>query len=123
MRQRLGRWRRWVTATRARRIAFTLAVLAAMAAPFVTGSYDPDEATICRSVPPTVSERAKIIEVWSKDIETTIGCDQLAELLPPWLWDQYGHKKDQRILNCGMDRRALVGHEEPIAIAVLLHRR
>jgi hypothetical protein len=42
MRQRLGRWLRWVTATRARRSAVTLAVPITIASLFIIGTYDPD---------------------------------------------------------------------------------
>jgi len=65
MRQRLGRWWRWVTATRARRSALTLAVLAAMAAPFVTGSYE--ETSYIRTVYLTAEDRTEIIALWGED--------------------------------------------------------
>ena len=60
MRQRLGRWWRWVVATRARRSALTLAVLAAMAAPFATGSYKAELYSV-RHIQLTAKERAEII--------------------------------------------------------------
>lgn len=66
-------WRRvwrWVVGTRARRSAFTLAVLVAMASTYVTGSYDPDQSTVYRFVPLTAKERAKIIENWGEIILT-----------------------------------------------------
>jgi hypothetical protein len=43
MRQWLGRWRHWVTATRARRSALTLAALVGIAAPFVPVPDDFDD--------------------------------------------------------------------------------
>jgi hypothetical protein len=59
-----SRWRRawqWIVATRARRVALTLAVLAAMAAPFIIGTYDKYEFYSYREVPLTSQTRAIII--------------------------------------------------------------
>jgi len=66
MRQRLGRWWRWVMATRARRSALTLAVLAAMAAPFATKSYKAQFNSL-RYVPLTEEDRTQIIARWGDD--------------------------------------------------------
>jgi hypothetical protein len=68
MRQRLGRWWRWVMATRARRSALTLAVLAAIAAPFATGSYKV-KLYSSRFVPMTAEERANSFAAWGAHIE------------------------------------------------------
>ena len=57
-------WRRvwrWVVGTRARRSALTLAVLAAIAAPFIIGSYDKYEFYFYRDVPLTPQTRAIVI--------------------------------------------------------------
>jgi len=94
-----SRWRRawlWVVVTRARRSALTLAVLAAMAAAFATGSYDPDEADLysSRYVPLTAEDRAKIIARWGEDTDTA-GCETIRPGLPN--------------LYCVWDRRALAG--------------
>ena len=79
MRQWLGRWRRWVMATRARRSALTLAVLAAMAAPFATGSYRAKPYSF-RDVPLTAEDRRAIIARWGEDSDP-VGCKQAAK--PP----------------------------------------
>jgi hypothetical protein len=65
MRQWLGRWWRWVTATRARRSALTLAVLAAIASPFATDSYDAEQSYLPYDEPPTIEQRALY---WGGDI-------------------------------------------------------
>ena len=77
MRQRLGRWWRWVTAARARRGALTLAVLAAMAAPFATGSYRAKPYSF-RDVPLTAEDRAAIIARWGEDTDIA-GCEEVAK--------------------------------------------
>jgi len=79
MRQRLGRWWRWVTATRARRIALTLAVLAAIAAPFATGSYEANEVVLSHEVLLTPQDRAEIKELWGKGEDED--CEQAAKRL------------------------------------------
>jgi hypothetical protein len=66
---RLGCWWRWVTATRARRSAFTLAVLAAMAAPFVADSYYDEYVSFyaSRFIPLTAKDRAEIFAELGED--------------------------------------------------------
>ena len=70
----------WIIATRARRSALTLAVLAAIASPFATGWYDPNETDYQRHVDASEEERARIIELWGKDLPTA-DCEQLTEQL------------------------------------------
>src|SRR5262249_48831860 len=81
MRQRLGRWWRWVIATRARRSALTLAVLAALAAPFATRSYTAQPHSF-RAVPLTAEDRAQIIAQWGEDTDVQ-GCEQAAKQRHP----------------------------------------
>jgi len=112
MRQRLGRWWRWVTATRARRSALTLAVLAAMAAPFVTGSYE--ETSYIRTVYLTAEDRTEIIALWGEDPN----CEEAAKSEPPdWVeakmnlkgkyvyWIRF-HDYDSRLYGCFRDHAA-----------------
>jgi hypothetical protein len=64
-----SRWRRawqWIVATRARRSALTLAVLAAMATPFATKSYKAQFNSL-RYVPLTEEDRTRIINRWGDD--------------------------------------------------------
>ena len=70
----------WIIATRARRSALTLAVLAAIASPFATGWYDPNETDYQRHVDASEEERARIIELWGEDLPTA-DCEQLTEQL------------------------------------------
>ena len=79
MRQRLGRWCHWIIATRARRSALTLAVLTAMAAPFVpideidgTPVYE-QTFQLPRYTELTSMERAQIKAQWGED-EDISGC-------------------------------------------------
>jgi hypothetical protein len=76
-----SRWRRawrWIGATRARRIALTLATLVAMASPYATEWYDPIEAESnhYRWVPVSAKKRAEIIELWGTP---PADCEQLAK--------------------------------------------
>jgi len=79
MRQRLGRWRRWVTATRARRSALSLAVLVAMAAPFATGSYKYRRPYSTHQIPLTAEQREQIIARWGENTDNIVArCDEQA---------------------------------------------
>jgi hypothetical protein len=70
----------WIIATRARRSALTLAMLAAIASPFATGWYDPNKTDYQRHVDASEEERARIIELWGEDLPTA-DCEQLTEQL------------------------------------------
>jgi len=107
-----------VTATRARRSAFTLGVLAAMAAPLVTGGYDPEEFDpVYRYVPLTAGERAPIIALWGENTDIT-DCKQLAKREMPGLTDLQrrwiGENEKDREMACFGDLwRLKTGHREP----------
>jgi hypothetical protein len=96
-----SRWRRtwqWIVATRARRSALTLAVLAAVAAPFITGSYEQD----FRSDYPialTPEYRAVFMKMWGNDPRS---CEQIADEKKDVLMTSAGV-----YASCMVDRRAL----------------
>jgi hypothetical protein len=91
----------WLAATRARRSALTLAVLAAMASPFVAGSYKAPPYS-WHDVPLTATDRAEIIARWGEDTDVE-GCEQAAKQ------EQLHSIYSVRALefNCARDRNAL----------------
>ena len=100
-------WRRvwrWVVGTRARRSALTLAVLAAMASPFVIDTYDIEGFDTIGDVPLTAKMRARVIAHWGEDTdidncEEAVKRAQSQELESLYDW--------RNLHDCIVERRAL----------------
>ena len=102
--QRLGRWRCWVTATRARRSALTLAVLAAIAAPFAMDTYDIEGFDTIGDVPLTAKTRAEIIAHWGEDTDID-SCEEAVKRVQSQ--ELEGIYDWRNLHECMFDRRAL----------------
>ena len=102
--QRLGRWRCWVTATRARRSALTLAVLAAIAAPFAMDTYDIEGFDTIGDVPLTAKTRAEIIAHWGEDTDID-SCEEAVKRVQSQ--ELEGIYDWRNLHDCMFDRRAL----------------